>query len=91
MTALTCPLIKHVSHQDFVKVLQWTLIEQVHGSYADQIEKIKHDIAMTKAVHGYVPRSAYFELQRFRREWSRAAYNARYACVDTSTGEMFFP
>ena len=81
--------VNYLSHVDFVKVLQWTLLEALNGSYFDQLAKFDADIKSTQEIHGFVPKKAYEEKRKFQREWSVYALYARHTCVDVETGEVY--
>lgn len=83
--------INYLSHPDFVKVIQWTLLEAVNGSYFEQLARHDANIQATKDFYGFLPRGAYDEKRNFQREWARYALYARHVCVDVETGDTYTP
>lgn len=77
----------YLSHEDFLKVFQWELIEALEGSYADHLRSF----ALTLDAWGHLPPRAYKERAQFVKEWSAPARHSRRVCVDIETGEVFIP
>ena len=53
--------IKYISHQDFVKMLQYTVIAEIEGTFEEQIKRINNDIQAHKEIYHFVPLCLYRE------------------------------
>lgn len=76
-----------LSHEDFVKVFQWEIIEAVEGSYVDHLRSY----ALSLDAHGALPPHVYKERVEFVKAWQAPARNSRRVCIDIETGEVFIP
>ena len=83
--------IKYVSHQDFVKMLQYTVIAEIEGTFEEQIKRINNDIQSHKEIYHFVPLWLYREKEIYIKEWRFAWECSRCICVDVSTGEISYP
>lgn len=83
--------IKYLNHNTFIRVIQWTLIEAVEGSYLHQYNKELSYIAETKRMYGYITKEHMRDLNELRAHWATPAYFSKFVCVDISTGEVYEP
>lgn len=83
--------VKYLSHADFVKVKQWTLLETVEGKYFDQIKNYDESISASKDACGEIPFYLIAQKRKFISEWALPCLNSRFVCVDVTTGEVYIP
>lgn len=83
--------VELLSHEAFIKVLQWDLIQTVHGTYLEQLAREYAFLRETKDLYGFLPKRVYNEINNLRKNWARYALLSRHVCVDVTTGEVYEP
>ena len=91
MNSTFTPSIKYVSHEDFMKVRLFSVLEVKEGTYEDRIRYFDETIKEHYNVYGYCPLSLYREKRDYIRQWGYVWKLSKYILVDIDTGEVMSP
>lgn len=80
-----------LSHSDFVKVRQYHIEAQVHGTFPERIKQFNNDIQGYINTYGYCPKEIYDQKALYIKEWKSAWKNSCRVCIDVTTGEIDEP
>lgn len=84
--------IVYLSHQDFQRLMYWTLLQELYGTFQQQINEFNRKIANCDVKKDYKQRRAFIiEKASFVRKYLQCYFWQDKICVDTDTGQVYTP